>query len=282
MTALADNLMVRSLLAAAHIRALRCAGRSNAYITARADISHDQLRRAYRGDLIGWEVEQRILNLHHPDATALDTLMPSVGARRRLRALHYRGWPLDHLAATLGWALHRIDDVLTVDTMTVSDHLAVCALYDQRWMWTPEDHGITPEDADLARLSAEVGGYVGPLAWDDDTIDVATARPHGVYGGRDRYGAADHAAAHRALDGDHVDLSAQTRTLAITYGARYLDMPWHVMADRLGMRVDTLKRGWERIKRRERILSGGRPCWVDEPRFNVDAWHANATRKAAV
>lgn len=278
-TVASNNLMVRSLLAAAHLRALRCAGRTHAYITARADISHDQLRRAWRGDLIGWDVERRILDLHVPGAAALRDLISSVGARRRLGALHHQGWPLDELAAALGWPVHRIDDILTVDTMTVLDHLAVCALYDQRWTWVPEENGISVEDADLARLSAQLGGCVSPLAWDDDTIDNPRQQPRGAGYGRSRYGAPDHAAADRALAGDPVLLSPHTRTLAIAYGARYLDMPWRVMADRLGMNHDAVKRSWERIKKRERAKAAGRPCWVDAPRFTD--WY-EAQRRAAL
>jgi hypothetical protein len=62
-------------------------------------------------------------------------------------------------------------------------------------------------------------------------------------------------------------MSGRTRTLAIAYAARYLDMPWDIMADRLDMDEASLRRTWERIKARVRAEAGGAPTWVDEPRF---------------
>jgi hypothetical protein len=259
--------MVRSLPAATHLRALRYAGRTDRAIIAAARLTHpQQLRRAHRGEPIGWDVERRILAVPIPNEAALHVPVWNVGTRRRIRALHALGWPLDELAAALGWPLHKIGDILAQYPVPTIDHLAVCALYDQRWMWAPEDHGIPADEAEQARLVAKVGQCASPLAWDDDAIDNPTARPR-TGPTRDGYGAPDHAAVIRSLAGDTVAMSGHTRTVAIAYAARYLDMPWDVMAERLGMDEASLRRSWERIKSRVRADAGGAPTWVDEPRF---------------
>jgi hypothetical protein len=259
--------MVRSLPAAAHIRALRCTGRSNQYIATRARITRHQLRRAYRADLIGWDIDRRIRSLNIPDEAALHEEMTSLGAGRRLRALHALGWPLEDLAAALGWGLHKVGNILDKQPLPVHDFLLVCALYDQRWTWRPEDHGVDPTAAEQARHAAQLTECVSPLAWDDDTIDDPKARARtGPASRAHEYGTPDFAAAYRALDGDPVRLSGKTRTLAIEYGTRYLDMPIDVIAERLGMTMDAAERSFERIKERARDRG---EAWADEPRFTT-------------
>jgi hypothetical protein len=270
--------MMRSLPAATHVRALRVTGLTNRQIAAHARITHAQLRRAFRGEPIGWEVERRILALHIDNEAALYEEMSSVGARRRIRALHALGWPLIDLAGALDWPMHKVGNILAERPIYIADFLAVCALYDQRWMWTPEGYGIPADEAEQARLVAQIGQCASPLAWDDDAIDNPTARPR-TGPTRDGYGAPDHAAVIRSLAGDTVAMSGHTRTVAIAYAARYLDMPWDVMADRLGMDEASLRRSWERIKSRVRADAGGAPTWVDEPRFTDPDYIAAANRQ---
>jgi hypothetical protein len=272
--------MLHSLPAATHLRALRHVGVPDREITVRARLtSPQQLRRAVRGELIGWDVERRILALPIPNEAALHETMRPLGARRRIRALHALGWPLPDLAGALDWPVHKIGSILAEHPLYVADHLAVCALYDQRWTWAPEEHGIPADEAEQARLSAEIGQCASPLAWDDDAIDNPQGRPNA--GRQSKFGAADPSAALRALGGDRVALSGDTRTLAIAYGARYFDMPWDVMAERLGMNEESLRRSWERIKRRVRDDAAGAPTWVDEPRFTDPDYIAASKRQKA-
>jgi hypothetical protein len=269
--------MMRSLPAATHLRALRYAELTDRDIIARARLTPQQLRRATRGELIGWDIERRILAIAIPDEAALHVPVWNVGTRRRIRALHALGWPLADLATALGWPMHKIGNILAEYPVPIIEHLMVCALYDQRWTWAPEDHGIPADQADHARLVAQVGQCASPLAWDDDAIDNPKARPR-TGPTRPGYGAPDHAAAIRSLEGDAVPMSGRTRTLAIEYAARYLDMPWDVMADRLGMSEDSLRRSWERIKARVRADAAGATTWVDEPRFIDPDYIAAAAR----
>jgi hypothetical protein len=278
-TAPAAARMVRSIPAATHLRALRAAGCTDRAIIVGARLTHpQQLRRAYRGEPIGWDVERRILTVAIPNEAALYVPVWNVGTRRRIRALHALGWPLEDLATALGWPMHKIGSILADYPVPAIDHLAVCALYDQRWMWTPEEHGVAADVAEQARLVAQVGQCASPLAWDDHAIDDPNGRPRTgpTKGG---YGAPDHAAMIRTLDGDAVAMSGRTRTLAIEYAARYLDMPWDVMAERLGMEEASLRRTWERIKVRVRAENPGTPTWVDEPRFADPDYIAAANRQ---
>lgn len=270
--------MLHSLPAAAHIRALRHVGIVDSQITAQARLTTQQLRRAARGELIGWDIERRILAVPIPTEAALYEHTTSVGARRRLRALQSIGWPLQDLADACGWPLHKTGTMLGAHPIYVVDHLMVCALYDQRWTWNPEDHGIPADEADHARLVATIAQCASPLAWDDETIDDPKARPRAVRpAGHEHFGAADPAAALRALDGDRVRLSGKTNTLAIAYAARYLDMPFDVIAERLGMDPVAVKRSWERIKARARKRG---EKWVDAPRFTTNAVHEAGRRPA--
>lgn len=274
-TATPPTRMLRSLPAAAHLCALRHVGVPDREIIARARlVGPQQLRRAYRGEPIGWDVERRVLALPIPNEASLYETQSSLGARRRLRALHALGWPTSDLAAALNWPAHKVGNILAERPVFIVDHLAVCALYDQRWTWAPEEHGIPADEAEEARLAAAIGQCASPLAWDDDTIDDPMARARGIgvgrrsRGGREEYGPADPAAAIRALGGDRVALSGRTRTLAITYGARHLGMPWDVIANRLGMEKESVLKSWDRIKKRVReAAEDGERTWVDDPRF---------------
>ncbi|MFD0393415.1 hypothetical protein ACFQ3Z_16415 [Streptomyces nogalater] len=119
------------------------------------------------------------------------------------------------------------------------------------------------------------------LAWDDDALDDPRARPRTGPANKGDFGAADPAAALRRLAGDQVLMSGRTRTLAIAYAARYLDMPWDIMAERLDMDEESLRRTWERIKVRVRTEAGGARTWVDEPRFTDPDYIAAANRQRA-
>ncbi|RPE39812.1 hypothetical protein EDD90_2830 [Streptomyces sp. Ag109_O5-1] len=267
--------MVHSLPAAAHIRALRYTGLNDREITTRARLTTNQLRRAARGDLIGWDVERRILRVTIPNVAVLKGTVTGPGTRRRLRALVALGWPLEHLAAALGWPLGKVQRaVLDTNTVTRADYLLVCALYDQRWAWAPEDHGVPADEAAAARETARISNCYSPLAWDDEIIDVPKGRPNA---GRTEVVCLDTAAAVRAVTGDPVPVpTGQARTHAIAYGARYLDLPWDLMAERLSMNPESLRRSWERIKDRVRADANGKTTWVDAPRFTdaafIKAW----------
>jgi hypothetical protein len=275
--------MVRSLPAAAHIRALRYVGLTDREIAARARIRYaDQLRRAARGDLIGWDIERRILDVTIPNADALNGTVDGPGTRRRLRALVAIGWPLDHLAAAVDWPIGKVQRLVCETkrpTVLVTDYLTVCALYDQRWAWIPEEHGVPAEEAAQARETARISKCYSPLAWDDATIDNPRVGPR--TGGNQVIGL-DVAAALRALAGDPVDtLTGHTRTHAITYGARYLHLSWDLMAERLGMEEESVRRSFERIKGRVRAAANGARTWADEPRFTDPAFIAALDRQRA-
>ncbi|MDX3125339.1 hypothetical protein [Streptomyces scabiei] len=273
--------MVRSLPAAVRIRALRHVGLTDPAIAARAHITSHQLRRAVRGDLIGWDVERRLLALPIPNEASLyEEIRRPIGARRRIRALRALGWPLRDLAAALDWPVHKLGAFLDIEPVYVIDHLTVCALYDQRWSWAPEDHGVPTDEAEQARLTAQLGQCHSPLVWDDDTIDDPRAQPSGRRspGRVEKFGAVDPAAALRALDGDRVRTSGHTRTHAIAYGARYLGMPIEVIAERLGMELDAAQRSWERIKNRARANG---ETWPNAPRFTDEPLYLSHQRQRA-
>lgn len=102
----------------------------------------------------------------------------STGTTRRLQALVVMGWSQSQLAARLGMLGSNLGPVIHGRrgvTQATAD--AVRALYDELWS-TPAPpsgrHGAVPIKT---RNYATRMGWVGPLAWDDDSIDDPDATP---------------------------------------------------------------------------------------------------------
>lgn len=102
----------------------------------------------------------------------------STGTTRRLQALVAMGWSQSELARRLGMLSSNLGPVIHGKrgvTQATAD--AVRDLYDQLWS-TPAPpsgrHGAVP--AKTRNYAARMG-WVGPLAWDDDTIDDPDATP---------------------------------------------------------------------------------------------------------
>ncbi|WP_131104050.1 helix-turn-helix domain containing protein [Ornithinimicrobium sufpigmenti] len=103
----------------------------------------------------------------------------STGTTRRLQALVAMGWSQSQLATRLGMLPSNLTPIAHGRRgVTKATADAVTALYDELWS-TPAPpsgrHGAVPTKT---RNYAARMGWVGPLAWDDDTIDDPEARPN--------------------------------------------------------------------------------------------------------
>jgi transcriptional regulator with XRE-family HTH domain len=92
--------------------------------------------------------------------------VPAIGTRRRLQALAAIGWTYEHLAERLGCKRSNVAQLAHKEMTWVrrDTALRVKALYDQLAM-TPG-----PSAASARRAAAK--GWLPPLAWDDDLIDL--------------------------------------------------------------------------------------------------------------
>ncbi len=168
-----------------HVRALMAAGMGWKRIADKAGVSTGGLSKLMYGASerrpsrrIRQYTEQRIL------AIAVDVAdgarVDATGTRRRLQALVAQGWTQTRLAelvgispANFGHLIHAHGAVNARTARTVRD------LYDQLWKADPAHgaNGYVRGGISKAKACARRRGWVGPLAWDDDTIDDPNAAP---------------------------------------------------------------------------------------------------------
>ncbi|KPI09891.1 hypothetical protein OV450_3382 [Actinobacteria bacterium OV450] len=107
------------------------------------------------------------------------TIVDATGTRRRLQALVAAGWPQHHLAMALGMTDNNFSAAIQRTSVTVRTARAVKALYDKRWSWDPRAHGVDNQAYSRACNHAASRGWAPALAWDDDEIDIPSAKPTG-------------------------------------------------------------------------------------------------------
>lgn len=99
------------------------------------------------------------------------TLVPRIGARRRLQALMAQGHSINRLERERGEQYSvMVYRASPGDLMTLDNYRKIVALYDELSM--------TIGDSTRSRNDAAKRGYAPPLAWDDDTIDDPDAEPN--------------------------------------------------------------------------------------------------------
>ena len=97
----------------------------------------------------------------------------AVGAMRRLRALHARGWTADTIEQATGFPA-RITSVTLVHASRITpEHVRQAAVvYDRLWNQPPP--AGTVQDPVIASRARH---WPPPLGWDDDVIDRPDGRP---------------------------------------------------------------------------------------------------------
>jgi hypothetical protein len=105
------------------------------------------------------------------------------GTVRRLRALHAAGWSFAAIGVQLGASTQAVHQQAAGDRAAVYAVTAarVADVYDRLWAAAPPS-GTQFERAAITRAKARAAsrGWAPPMAWDDETIDVPSARPSGV------------------------------------------------------------------------------------------------------
>lgn len=103
-------------------------------------------------------VQPDAISTHRTNAT---------GTHRRIQALAANGWPLRRLAPHFGLNPSTPRRLLDQATLCTATAKAIAAAYDHLQGQRPEDHGVTPWDADKARRAAAAQGWHDPLWWED-------------------------------------------------------------------------------------------------------------------
>lgn len=161
-----------------HLRTLQAAGLGWKRAAVLAGISPSTLSKLLYGDRIrGMAPSKRVrpataaaVHAVHAD---LDTLADkacttAAGTRRRMQALSCLGWSFTEQARRIGWTVQNYSALQTRTQVIARTARLVRDLYDELSMTPAPD---TP-GATRARRAAANRGYLPPLAWDDDLIDL--------------------------------------------------------------------------------------------------------------
>jgi len=100
-------------------------------------------------------------------------VVPAIGTHRRLQALACLGWSATHVAARIGVSGQRMRQILAADRITQDNADRIAAVYDELWDQRAPESSAT----NRTRARAHRQGWVGPLMWDDDEIDLPEATP---------------------------------------------------------------------------------------------------------
>ena len=187
----ADGMSARSIAAAA--------GVSLATVAALAWPEHHSATRRW----VTASTAAAVLSVTDPRRVDARGMVLAVGTQRRLQALACLGWSVRRSMAMAHLDAH---DVMRRTRVRKATADAVARLYDALSM--------TPGPSLTARTLAARRGWLPPLAWDDELIDVPWASPS--LGDEDLdTGDVDEVAVGRAMCGERVVLTRTERRVAV-------------------------------------------------------------------
>lgn len=151
-----------------HMIELRTAGMPAHVVASAAGVGRSVAQRIAAGTqrVANRSTVMRVLAVRA--APELATKVPAIGAQRRLQALTYMGWTNAQIEERMGAGVSMTSWILRHDRITHDLHQRVAAVYDALWNVAPPDTNGNRR----AAVRAQSRGWVGPLAWDDDTIDL--------------------------------------------------------------------------------------------------------------
>lgn len=168
-----------------HIQWLQANGVGLRTIHQRSGIARSSLTRIATGrvDHVRPDTAAKIAALaEQANPVAGGVLTDSTGTRRRMQALMVVGWSLSVQARHIGWGPANYIGLLSKDLVRVSTKTAVAQLYDDLWKQCPPTKTAGQRaSAARTRAAAAARGFVGPLCWDDDTIDNPATQPDGFW-----------------------------------------------------------------------------------------------------
>ncbi|MFF8544769.1 hypothetical protein ACF060_31285 [Streptomyces werraensis] len=184
-------------------------------------------------------------------------LIDATGTRRRVEALFTLGWTQRFLSGRVGVAERSFSRALAKPRVTADLARKVACLYDELWNRPPHESEVAPVPASRMRLHARAMGFVGPLAWDDESIDDPSAvpqtdapEPQASEGGN---------LAARWLMGEAVVLGRDDRREVLQHLFEWTSHTTEEIAARLEMTPEAVDRQWHRIKKQ--ASAEGRRVW---------------------
>jgi transcriptional regulator with XRE-family HTH domain len=120
------------------------------------------------------ETERRLLAVTKT-VDNIDKWVDAAGSRRRLQALATAGWSMKGLAARAGFNEGTFGQISSGRRTQVAVPTAriIARLYDELWNQTPPASNKHERQAlQLTKGLAKRRGWLSPLAWDDDLIDL--------------------------------------------------------------------------------------------------------------
>lgn len=120
------------------------------------------------------ETERKLLAVAKTPAN-IAKWMDTAGTRRRLQALVAVGWPLKWLTERASFDQHTFGAIASGrrSHVTPGTYRAVVGLYDALWNQPPPATTVQQRrSTGAARSLARRRGWLPPLAWDDDLIDL--------------------------------------------------------------------------------------------------------------
>jgi hypothetical protein len=202
------------------------------------------------------------------------SLIDSTGTRRRIEALFTLGWTQRYLSGRLSVDERSFSRALAKPKVTADLARKVAAVYDELWKRPPYESEIAETPAHRMRLHAAAMKYVGPLAWDDDTIDDPDALP--VTDAVQPMVSEGGNLAARYLAGESVILSIEARKEVLAHRFEWSNLTTGEIAAELGMTADAADQAWSRMKRAAK--ADGRKLWR---RVYVSRLHQNELEEAA-
>lgn len=117
----------------------------------------------------------RLLKQEGPRIVRNPNRGPVLGVARRIRALATLGWSNNNLANYLNCTAEDVETLRRgkLHNITPQKHARIANLYQ---LLSDRAAPPTPEAAETIAI-AEQNGWSPPIAWDDDTIDIASATP---------------------------------------------------------------------------------------------------------
>jgi hypothetical protein len=110
------------------------------------------------------------------DNLAPKTIIDAAGSHRRLQALVCVGWSQSKLAGHLGMTGRNFGTLMRNERITAGKAKRIRSLYDELWdQAPPEVTGPDRAATSRARNHAKAHGWLPPMAWDDELLDVPEA-----------------------------------------------------------------------------------------------------------